>query len=118
MQGSVLGPIKAAVHMDKIGQSSTENEQLYSYKNIVEVPAIKMIDDVASIKKCGANALIENAHINCQVEMKKLPLNKNKCKKLHIGKSNQICPDLNIQDKIIDKAQKEKYLGDQITSYC
>ena len=36
MQGSVLGPIKASAHMDKIGKTALENtENLFLYKNMV-----------------------------------------------------------------------------------
>ena len=36
----------------------------------------------------------------------------NKCKKIHIGKINNICPDLKVHDKSIESSDCEKYLGD------
>ena len=42
MQGSVLGPIKASVHMDTIGKSALEDtDNLFMYKNMVGVPPLK-----------------------------------------------------------------------------
>ena len=49
-------------------------------------PALKMIDDVASIEQCGVKSLAANSRINCQIEIKKLPLNRKKCKQIHMGK--------------------------------
>ena len=49
MQGSVLSPIKAAVHMDRIGQSMMEmTSNKYFYKKLVGIPAIEMIDCMCS----------------------------------------------------------------------
>ena len=114
MQGSVLGPIKAAVHMDKIGQSLSKDlksKKTYKYKGEVVVPPIKMIDDVDSVENCRVNSLIENAHINCQIEMKKLPLNTKKCKQLHMGHKNNLCPMLKVHGESIERVENEKYLG-------
>ena len=82
MQGSVMGPIKAAVNMDTIGKKMLESpNELYSYKNLVGIPALEMIDDVASIEKCGLNSVMANSKINCEIEMKKLPLNEKSANK-------------------------------------
>ena len=48
--------------------------------------------------------------------MKKLPLNVKKCKKLHMGKNNNLCPDLKAHKDNLINADKEKYLGDQISN--
>ena len=75
-----------------------------------------MIDDVASISECGVESLNANTFINTKIEMKKLPLNVKKCKKLHMGKSNTLCPDLKAHKNNMIDANKEKYLGDQISN--
>ena len=119
MQGSVLGPIKASAHMDTIGKTALEDtDNLFMYKNMVGIPPIEMIDDVASIEECGVNSVLPNSKVNCKIEMKKLPLNKKKCKKLHMGKNNSICPDLKVHGVTIESDIKEKYLGDQVASDC
>ena len=100
MQGRVMGPIKAAVNMDTIDKKMMENpSNLYSYKNLVGIPALEMIDDVASVEKCGVKSLVANSNINDYIEMKKLTLNDKKCKQIHMGRENNVCPDLNCMVK-------------------
>ena len=45
-----------------------------------------MVDDVLTISECGLKSIESNAYVNSKIEMKKLTLNENKCKKVHIGK--------------------------------
>ena len=71
MQGSVMGPIKAAINMDTIGKKMLESpNDLFYYKNLVGIPALEMIDDVASIERCGIKSLVANSKINCEIKMK------------------------------------------------
>ena len=92
--------------------------ELYAYKKLVGIPAIEMIDDVASIERCGMKYLVANSKINAYIEMKKLTLNDTKCKQIHIGNLNNVCPELKVHGSKIDRTEKEKYLGDQISSNC
>merc|ERR1712105_149349 len=48
--------------------------------------------------------------------MKKLKLNEGKCKKIHFGKENILCPDLNVHSHKMKTSDSEKYLGDLISS--
>ena len=97
-------------------QSLSKNaKNAYLYKNSVGIPALKMIDDVASVENCGVKSLVENTRINCEIEMKKLPLNKKKCKHLHVGTINNLCPKLKVHGETIHVDTQEKYLGDQIS---
>ena len=50
--------------------------------------------------------------------MKKLPLNVKKCKKIHMGSSNVLCPELNAHESKISEVDNEKYLGDRIDRSC
>ena len=89
MQGSVLGPIKTAVQIDSLGKECMEKgENLYSYKKSVSVPPLSFIDDIAAFSKCGQKSLEMNAFLNTKIEMKKLEMNRDKCKKMHFGKTN------------------------------
>ena len=82
--------IKASAHMDKIGKTSLEKrENLYVYKNSVGIPPLEMIDDVVSIAECGVESIKSNTFVNSSIEMKKLPLNVKKCKKIAHWKSEQ-----------------------------
>ena len=72
-RGSVLAPIKASAHMDKIGTNSLENRNnLYVYKESVGIPPLEMIDDVVSIAKCGVDSTKSNTLINSSIEMKQV----------------------------------------------
>ena len=56
--------------------------------------------------------------LNSKVEMKKLRLNENKSKKMHLGKENILCPELQVRGKKMEKSELEKYLGNQISADC
>ena len=51
--------------------------------------------------------------------MKKLELSESKCARLHIGKLKcDQCLNISVNGKPIKESQKEKYLGDYLTSYA
>ena len=117
MQGSVLAPIKTSVQIDSIGKECSEKgENIYLYKNSVPIPPLSFIDDIAAFSKCGLNSIKMNTFLNTKIEMKKLQLNKEKCKKLHFGKSNLICPELNVHGSEMKISDCEKYLGNLIST--
>ena len=119
MQGSVLGPIRCGAHIDTIGKRSINAElDMYVYKGTVTIPPLEMIDDIATITKCGLPSLQMNNYINRQVEMKKLRFNCSKCKKIHLGAKCLCCPTLYAHDSIIKESSLEKYVGDMISEDC
>ena len=73
-----------------------------------------MVDDCLAIAECGVESVKTNAYLNSKIEMKKLSLNEDKCKKIHIGKVNKNCPELRAHDQIMKKATEEKYLGNYL----
>ena len=60
------------------------------------MPPLSFIDDIAAFSKCGQSSVQLNTYLNTKIEMKKLSLNSNKCKKMHFGKKNITCPELKI----------------------
>ena len=74
------------------------------------------VDDVLTIAKCGNDAVVNNAIVNAFTESKKLEYNRKKCKKIHIGKTNDICPELKVHNGKLAESESEKYLGVLITS--
>ena len=48
--------------------------------------------------------------------MKKLSLNQDKCKKMHFGKKNPLCPTSKAHGKPMQSSECEKYLGNLVTS--
>ena len=56
-QGGPLGPIQCSIHIDGIGKEALErNEYLFDYKSVM-IPPLAMMDDLASISKCGINTI-------------------------------------------------------------
>ena len=114
LQGTVFAPIKCSAQIDTLGReclSNSDGEGLYMYKNVVDVPALSMIDDVIGITKCSDEAIELNSIINVKMESKKLRLSNKKCFKLHIGKNNSKClVKLKAHDQPINEVKKATYL--------
>ena len=131
-QGTGLGPIKCSNQMDSISRECIrDNVGMYMYRNVVTIPPLGMIDDLAAIAKCGPDSIILNAVINAKINMKRLEFNATKCVKLHICKeSRNLCPKtergleirnvkcvfLEAQDSEMKSVSDEKYVGDVISS--
>ena len=140
MQGEVLGPIECSVTVDKFGKEClAEQKLLYSYKGLVGVPPLAMVDDLACVSVCGVDTVKMNGYINAKTNVKKLQFGHEKCHRMHIGRKTCYCPDLFIDNwKVepisdfianpegigdifegevkIDNSDEEKYLGDLITA--
>ena len=80
------------------------------------MPPLSFIDDIAAFSICGQNSVKLNTYLNTKIEMKKLSLNQDKCKKMHFGKSNDLCPESKVHDKTMKRSSYEKYLGNYITT--
>ena len=95
LQGSVFGPIKCSVQMDTLGRDCLKSGNgIYKYKNVVDCPALAMIDDVMGMAHCGDRSIELNAIINAKMGHKKLRLSHDKCYKLHICKKSDSCPQI------------------------
>ena len=115
MQGTVFGSLICTSVMDKLAQMFYKDEDLvFKYKNTVEVPVLGMVDDVLCVTKCSSKTVISNATINTFMELNKLTLSADKCRKIHIGKKCDQCPKLKVHENDMKDSQKEKYLGDSI----
>ena len=118
MQGTVLAGLKCAISIDNIGKEALENEHeiLYDYKNSVKIPPLGFIDDILTVSKCGSKAVQTNAVIQAKIEGMQLELGHAKCFQMHVGKTKFDCPTLSIHGKEMLKTEKEKYLGNILTS--
>ena len=116
MQGSVFGPIKCSIQIDTLGRDCLANgEGIYKYKDIIDVPALAMIDDIIGITKCSDEAIELNSIINVKIESKKLRLSHSKCFKIHISKKPKDClTKLKAHENDIAEAKFVAYLGDVI----
>ena len=75
LQGSVFGPIKCAVQIDTLGRQALQTGcGIFKYKEVIDVPALAMIDDVMGMASCGDDSIELNAIINPKMETKKLRL--------------------------------------------
>ena len=119
MQGTVPAPLKCYVQLDSLGKEClATGEGLYAYKDCVNIPPLLMIDDAISVSDCGPDTVTVNAIIQSKVDLKNLRLGHSKCFKMHVGKNTNCCPDLKIQDKMMLTSNREKYLGDIISTDC
>ena len=114
--------MQCSISIDKIGRLCTQRmEHRYKYKNKVNIVALAMVDDLLGIAPCGLESLALNTFVNVQIEMKKLkfhtpgPNGKTKCHKIHVGRKNQFCPDLQVHGTVMPAVTSETYLGDIIS---
>ena len=57
-QGGPLAPLICGTQTDTIGKKAQQrSEYLYKYKNKVEISPMEMIDDVATVSKCGIDSV-------------------------------------------------------------
>ena len=72
-QGGVFGPLLCSNLVDKIGKECILGDKyLYSYKGIVDVPPLGMVDDLVCVSECGPDAVMMNSYVNAQTNLKKL----------------------------------------------
>ena len=120
MQGAVLAGLKCSISIDSIGKECLDNTHkiLYKYKQCVSIPPLSLIDDIIAVAECSTDSVKVNATIQAKIQGKQLQLGHKKCFQMHIGKSSECCPSLNVHDKVMHTANHERYLGDILTSVC
>ena len=84
LQGDKWGSILASVQVDKIGQDCMNAGYFYSYKNILPVGFLGLVDDIVGITEAGYKAHQLNAVMNVKTAEKTLQFGVLKCK--FIGK--------------------------------
>ena len=118
-QGSVLSPIRCSIQIDSLGKECIDsNENVYKYKNLLNIPPLYMIDDIVGIAECGHKSVKMNCFLNTKIEMKKLWMNKEKCHQIHVGAKKEMCPELIIHDSKMPKVSFDKYLGEMVSDDC
>ena len=115
-QGGTWGPMMCSNSIDGVGKFAKENKQSYSYKNLVQVIPLAMIDDLISITSCGIKSIEMNISINTLIELKKLTFHtpeankKSKCHVMHIGKENKSCPEMKVHGQVVGRVSQAVYL--------
>ena len=122
-QGGAWGPMECSVSIDRIGKLCTERgENMYRYKNLVDIVPLAMVDDLLGIATCGLKSMELNTFINTQIEMKRLRFHtpdadgKTKCHRMHVGRRNEFCPQLQVHGTDMQLVSSDVYLGDEISS--
>ena len=86
---------------------------------MVPIPPLSMVDDILTVTDAGVKAIKMNAAVQSKIDVKKLELGKTKCFQMNIGAKNDVInPTLKIHDEEMSKSNREKYLGDILTSDC
>ena len=112
-QGGVWGPIQCSNQVDRLGKECEErNIHLYTYKGMVKILPLAMIDDILAIANCGIKSVGANTFINTKTELNKLEFSEPKCKHMYVGEECPFCPVLEVHGHEISKTTGEKYLGD------
>jgi hypothetical protein len=85
---------------------------------VVDIPPLEMVDDIVTAVKCGENSTKLNNEVNNFIEKKKLKLSVKKCANIHIGNkaSRMKCQSKYVDGEIMKESDKEKYLGDYLTT--
>ena len=116
LQGTLWSGLLCSAQMDKLSQNAYKNHSTYLYKGKTEVPPLEMVDDILFPTSCNNDSIIANVKVNNFMERKKLTLNSKKCNKMHIGKTNKNCSNLNVHSEKMKTSTQEKYLGDILTN--
>ena len=71
-QGDPWGSIQCSVQIDTIGKDSLAPDlEPFKYKELVEIPALGMVDDVLAITESGYKTARMNAFFTAKVAIKK-----------------------------------------------
>ena len=62
---------------------------MFKYRNVISIPPLGIIDDLAAIAECGPESVVLNAIIIAKINLKKLKFNQTKCVKLHVCKETK-----------------------------
>ena len=99
MQGDVLSPLVSSNMVDtNICKMAIYTQNTYMYKDKVEIPPLLMQDDTLAISECGYKTVKMNNFLNNHTNIMGLQFGRDKCVKLHIGKTRQkdVCPECKV----------------------
>ena len=117
MQGSVLGGMICSNQISKICNKLYREGNVYMYRGKIPIPALAMVDDIASINVCrSVEALDTNIKTDSFIQRKKLEgqTGAGKCQWIHAG-SDECRNCYSINGKQITRADSYKYLGDHVS---
>ena len=118
MQGSVPGGLICSNQLSKLCNKLYKDGDVYMYRGKVPIPALAMVDDIASIALCNSiGAITRNVKTDSFIQRKKLEsqIGDGKCQWVHIG--SDICrSEYSMEGNNITQAPHYKYLGDCVAN--
>ena len=107
-----MGPLMCSCLVDSFGKECLSSKKYLSkYKDLVNIPPLSMVDDVLAIAECGVDSVAVNSFLNTKTNQKKLQYGVGKCHVMHVGKPQNCCPDLRIDNWRLKKVQDSKLCG-------
>ena len=89
-QGDPWGSMQCSVQVDVIGRESLDPAlEPFRYKNIVEIPALGMVDDILTFSESGHKTMRMNAFITAKIACKKLQFGPKKCFVIHTSREHE-----------------------------
>ena len=116
MQGSVTGGMFCSNQISKLCTKLHKEGDVYLYDDKVPIPALAMVDDIASIAECNsAQSLTTNIKTDTFIQRKKLEgqTGAGKCQWVHVG-PDECRSRYKMNGETISQAETYKYLGDQV----
>ena len=119
---ATFSSLKCRTSMDRICKIAYSNKELqYFYKGDpnIGIGYLGAVDDLLAISECSNSSITKNSILNSFIENERLLLSKIKSHVVHIGKNTRCygqCPQLKVHQQAMDTSEKEKYLGDIVTS--
>ena len=115
-QGTVLALLKCANQMDSVAREfSSEAVEMFTYRKVISIPPMGMIDDLVSIAYSGFHSVLINATIDAKLSLKKLEIHRKKSIKFHISKDLQSkvkrSSKLKVQGFDMVESKEETYIG-------
>ena len=105
LQGETLSSILCTNTMDR-----TSNEcklETFKYKEKVIIPKMGFVDDILDVTKCGNETAEMNEYTRNSINERKLQLHEDKCVRIHIGKKEKECKELEIDIWKTERVESE-----------
>ena len=117
MQGSVPGGMICSNQLSKLCNRMYKEGHVYMYRNKIAIPALAMVDDIASVAMCNSiEAINNNIVTDSFVQRKKLEgqTGAGKCQCIHIG-PDECRSKYWVNSQTVTNAESYKYLGDHVS---
>ena len=84
LQGETVSSIICTSSVDLMSKQCPL--EVYKYREVVDIPKLSFVDDIADVTKCGKSAKDMNEFTSIEISKRKLQLATDKCQKMHVGR--------------------------------